>query len=279
MALSAWLLCTGAENLRRRLANRRCDDTAPYNDGSVVAAGWRSVSQVFSVEPVARMRSPFGEKFGVPRQSGLVASVEGQVELLAPYDDPAMLEGLRGFSHIWLTFIFDRCVGAGWRPKVRPPRLGGNAEVGVWASRSPFRPNSIGLSAVRLLEVVEYPRPSLRVAGIDLVDGTPIIDIRPYVPYADALPDATGGFATEPPASQLQVRFSPRAEHDLAAFDDPAQMRCVISDVLALDPRPAYRRGVEPERIYGMLLAHHNIRWRVTPSGIEVVDCEPAADH
>ncbi|MGB5466201.1 MAG: tRNA (N6-threonylcarbamoyladenosine(37)-N6)-methyltransferase TrmO, partial [Sedimenticolaceae bacterium] len=168
------------------------------------------------IEPVARVRSPFQERFGIPRQPGLAPSAIGEVRLLAPFDDAAMLQGLEGFSHVWLTFQFDRCVAQAWRPRVRPPRLGGNREVGVWASRSPFRPNFLGLSAVRLLQVVIQPEPLLRVSGLDLLDGTPVFDIKPYLPYADAIADAEGGFAPGAPEARWPVVFDAQAEADLA---------------------------------------------------------------
>ena len=228
------------------------------------------------IEPVAIIRSPFEEKFGIPRQPGLVPRAHGEVRLLEPYRDPLMLRGLEGFSHVWLTVRFDRCVTQGWRPTVRPPRLGGNAEVGVWASRSPFRPNFLGLSVVRLLEVVPGPDPLLHVAGIDLLDGTPVFDIKPYLPYADAVADPRAGFAPIAPAATLSVVFSAMAERDLASLEDPPGMRALVAELLALDPRPAYRRGAEPGRVYGMRLAGRNVRWRVTGPEIEVLDLKPA---
>ena len=227
------------------------------------------------IEPIARVHSPFGEKFGIPRQAGLAPSAKGEVIFLPPYDDPAMLDGLAGFSHLWLTFRFDRCVGQGWRARVRPPRLGGNREVGVWASRSPFRPNFLGLSAVRLLEVVERPVPLLRVGGLDLLDGTPVFDIKPYLPYSDVIADAGGGCAAHRPDAALEVRFSPGVDALLASGGAAQDLRQLITEVLRLDPRPAYRRGDEPERIYGVLLSGHNVRWRVVEGAVEVLEITP----
>ena len=227
------------------------------------------------MQAIAVVHSPFEEKFGVPRQSGLAPSAVGELRLLPPCDDAAMLQGLAGFSHLWLIFQFDRCIAQGWRARVRPPRLGGNREVGVWASRSPFRPNFLGLSVVRLVEVVERPRPLLRVAGIDLLDGTPVLDIKPYLPYSDALQDATGGYAPAAPEAGLKVRFGAQAEEDLARLQDSERMRALLREVLALDPRPAYRQGAEPGRVYGMRLAGTNVRWQVTDTGVEVLDITP----
>ena len=227
------------------------------------------------MQAIAVVHSPFEEKFGVPRQSGLAPSAVGELRLLPPCDDAAMLQGLAGFSHLWLIFQFDRCIAQGWRARVRPPRLGGNREVGVWASRSPFRPNFLGLSVVRLVEVVERPRPLLRVAGIDLLDGTPVLDIKPYLPYSDALQDATGGYAPAAPEAGLKVRFGAQAEEDLARLQDSERMRALLREVLALDPRPAYRQGAEPGRVYGMRLAGTNVRWQVTDTDVEVLDITP----
>jgi tRNA-Thr(GGU) m(6)t(6)A37 methyltransferase TsaA len=225
------------------------------------------------LQPVAVMRSPFDEKFGIPRQSGLSKHATGEVVFLPPFDDPAMLDQLDGFSHVWLTFQFSANVDAGWRPRVRPPRLGGNREVGVWASRSPFRPNALGLSVVRLCEVVTSPRPLLRVAGVDLLDGTPILDVKPYLPYSDAIPDAVPGYAADAPQPTLPVRF---AAQPLRWFDRHGEdaLRALIVDVLALDPRPAYRDPVEPARRYGIRLAGREIGWRVDAEGVEVVSIE-----
>ena len=153
----------------------------------------------FSMEPIAHIRSDFAEKFGVPRQSGLVDALEASIVFTPPYRSPDALRGLEDFSHLWLIWVFDRAIRESWSPTVRPPRLGGNARMGVFATRSPFRPNPIALSCVKLEGIEQTAEgPVLRVRGADLVDGTPILDIKPYIPYADCHPDALGGFAAVP---------------------------------------------------------------------------------
>lgn len=228
-----------------------------------------------SIAPIGVIRSPFGEKFGTPRQAGLVDEAIGELRFLPPFDDPAMLEGLEGFSHIWLIFRFDRCASQGWRPRVRPPRLGGNTEVGVWASRSPFRPNHLGLSVVRLIAVIKRPFSGLRVAGVDLIDGTPVVDIKPYLPYADSVANASGGFAAARPNEELTVDFAPGVERSLASLSGSDELRRLIARVISLDPRPAYRRDAESQRCYGMQLAGHEVRWRVVGDRAEVTELDP----
>lgn len=232
---------------------------------------------MFSIQPIGVLHSPFAEKFGTPRQAGLIEQASAEIELFEPFGASEMFDGLEGFSHLWLIFVFDRCIGQGWRPRVRPPRLGGNREVGVWASRAPFRPNHLGLSAVRLLDVRTGPVTRLRVAGIDMIDGTPIVDIKPYVPYADSIPEARGGFAAGPPQAELQVRFAPDLEAWLDDRDPGGYLRDLIVAVIAPDPRPAYRRGAEPGRVYGVRLAGHDVRWRVGEDAAEVVAVQPCA--
>ena len=196
---------------------------------------------------IARVHSDFDEKFGIPRQSGLVEALEAEIVFEPEFRSPEAVRGLEAFSHIWLIWVFSRSAREGWSPTVRPPRLGGNRRMGVFATRSPFRPNPIGLSCVRLLEVVpNTPRgPVLRVAGADLLDGTPILDIKPYVPYADSHPEALGGFASVPKTASLAVEIPPALLEKI-----PAGKRAALLGVLAQDPRPPYQD--DPERVYGM---------------------------
>jgi tRNA-Thr(GGU) m(6)t(6)A37 methyltransferase TsaA len=225
------------------------------------------------MESVAVLRSPFKEKFGIPRQPGLV-DIEACVEMLPGYDRPEMFEGLEGFSHLWLSFVFHACVGQGWKPRVRPPRLGGNQRVGVFASRAPFRPNHLGLSVVELLDIDTGDGVRLTVRGADLLDGTPILDIKPYVPYVDAIPDARAGFAPEAPRARLAVRFSEAA---IEAIAGDAQLVRLIEAVLAQDPRPAYQAD-DPDRLYGMRLAAVNVRFTVANGEARVVAVDSVAD-
>ena len=225
---------------------------------------------------IALVESPFKEKFGIPRQPGLVDEVEGRVVMQAPFDDPLMFSGLEEFSHIWLSFIFHDVADQGWRPRVRPPRLGGNQQVGVFASRSPYRPNHLGLSVVKLLEVDTSEGVSLRVQGLDLLDATPVVDIKPYLPYVDSITGASGGFAPHAPSAALKVVFSSKARKALEAAADPKLER-LITSLLALDPRPAYRRKDDSDRIFGMRLGEFNITWQVSSGKLEVLEIQSLA--
>jgi tRNA-Thr(GGU) m(6)t(6)A37 methyltransferase TsaA len=229
----------------------------------------------WALETIARVRSPYREKFGIPRQAGLVEAAVGWIVMLPPYDAPEMFAGLRDFSHIWVSFIFHGTRGRGWRRRVRPPRLGGNRRMGVFATRSPFRPNHLGLSLVELLAIEQGSGVRLRVAGLDLLDGTPVVDLKPYLPYADARPDALAGFAAERPADALPVRFTGPADRVLARRADGETLRRLIVQTLALDPRPAYRSEGESTRVYGLPLIDVDVRWRVRTGVVEVCELRP----
>lgn len=211
----------------------------------------------YSVSPIGFIRTPFADKFGIPRQPSLAPHATGSLKLLAPYNHADCVRGLEQFSHVWLSFIFHEVAGQ-WSNMVRPPRLGGNEKVGVFASRSPFRPNSLGLSLVQLTNIDTQHGVTLHFSGLDLVDQTPIIDIKPYIPFVESQANAKAGFVSGPPP-QLKVEFSPLALSQLEKLPE-AHLYELISEVLAQDPRPAY--ASDPYRTYGIRLYHYNIQWR-----------------
>ena len=220
------------------------------------------------LEVIARIETPFREKFGVPRQSG-IADCPGRIVFEPAFRDPDAVRGLEGFSHIWLIWQFDRALRQGWSPTVRPPRLGGNARMGVFATRSPFRPNGLGLSAVEM-ERVEPDGPEgpvLYVRGADMVSGTPIFDIKPYLAYADSYPDAAGGFTGGDAGEMLTVDFPP----ELLAQFDRGQRHGLIS-ALSADPRPRYQD--DPDRVYGMAYGGKNVRFTVRDGVLTVIGVE-----
>jgi tRNA-Thr(GGU) m(6)t(6)A37 methyltransferase TsaA len=226
--------------------------------------------------PIGYIHSPFDEKFGIPRQPGL-ASIRARIELVPPFSSPDSVRGLEQCSHIWLLFLFSATADQGWSPTVRPPRLGGNQRLGVFATRSPFRPNPIGLSPVRLCAIEQKgDRIWLEVEGADLLDGTPILDIKPYLPYADSLPQASFALADRIERLQLPVRFSPAAEQacEQHATRLAQPLARQISEVLLCDPRPAYKKQ-DATREYGISLYGLNIRFRITPDRIEVSSITP----
>lgn len=227
---------------------------------------------MFRFEPIGIVHSCFREKFGIPRQPGLVSEARATLELLPPYHSPEGVRGLEGFSHLWLIFVFHEIPAGRWQPTVRPPRLGGNQRLGVFATRSPFRPNPIGLSAVRLERVeIAQGRVVLHLAGADLLDGTPVLDIKPYVPYADRIPDATSGFAPSAPEATLAVEFSPSAAAFCAAWPE-GDLRTLITQILRQDPRPAYERESTAPQRYGMKLYDFDLRWEMRDDTAEVID-------
>ena len=214
---------------------------------------------------IARIHTDFPTKFGIPRQSGIIASLQGRIMFEPEYRNPEAVRGLEDFSYIWLLWEFSKAVRDTWSPTVRPPRLGGNVRKGVFATRSPFRPNPIGLSSVRLEKVDIDPKlgPVLYVSGVDLMDGTPIYDIKPYITYTDSHPDAVSGFASTPAEFLLEVDF-PEAMLQKV----PEYQRQSLIDVLAHDPRPQYQD--DPERIYGMAFDKLEVKFRVQEGQIKV---------
>ena len=224
------------------------------------------MNESYLMKPIAHIRTDFPAKFGVPRQAGLVGALTGTIVFEKEYRVDAALRGLEQYSHAWLVWVFSEAAREGWSPTVRPPRLGGNARMGVFATRSPYRPNAIGLSCVRLVsvDVDAEDGPALTVAGADLLDGSPIFDIKPYLPYADAHPEAAGGFAPSP-AATLRVAFPEALLERL-----PEDKRGAVLDVLAQDPRPGYQH--EPGRIYGMAFAGHDVKFTVSGDILTVTD-------
>ena len=227
--------------------------------------------ETFTMQAIARIHSDFSSKFGVPRQSGLVRALEAAVVFEPEFRNPDALRGLEGFSHLWLVWVFDRAVRNGWSPTVRPPRLGGNTRLGVFATRSPFRPNPIALSAVELAGIEQSAAygPVLHVRGADLMDGTPILDVKPYLPYADGIPEAVGGFASAPAGETLDVSIPPELLEQV-----PPERREALRGVLALDPRPRYQE--DPERVYGFGFAGLEVRFSVTGDRLTVQDIKKA---
>ena len=223
-----------------------------------------------TIQPIARMRSDFATKFGIPRQSGLVQQLRSTIVFEPEFRNSDALRGIEDFSHLWIIWQFSEAVRSGWSPTVRPPRLGGNTRMGVFATRSPFRPNNLGLSSVKLLGIEHTQQfgTVIHVGGADLMDGTPIFDIKPYIPYSDCHTDATGGFTDKADAFLLQVDF-PEPLLDLL----PEEKREAAIQVLSHDPRPSYQR--KPGRIYGLTFAGFDIRFRVEDDTLAVEEVNP----
>ncbi|PWC13783.1 tRNA (N6-threonylcarbamoyladenosine(37)-N6)-methyltransferase TrmO [Brenneria corticis] len=230
----------------------------------------------FVFNQIGIIRSPYKEKFAIPRQPGLIEDGGGELRLLSPYNQAECVRGLADFSHIWILFVFHQTMDGGWRPTVRPPRLGGNARMGVFATRSTFRPNPIGMSLVELKTIrTGGDSVTLELGSLDLVDGTPVIDIKPYLPFAESRPQARAGFAQLAPEAEMAVTFSPLAEKQLAGYQKKyPNLRRFVTQVLAQDPRPAYRQGEDSPREYAVLLLEFNVRWRVSARQTEVLCLE-----
>ena len=233
------------------------------DDGSIDP--YEKIMENVNINIIARMHSDFATKFGIPRQSGLVEELRSTIVFEPEYRNADALRGIEGFSHLWIIWQFSEAVRSGWSPTVRPPRLGGNTRMGVFATRSPFRPNNLGLSCVKLLGVEETEELGtvLHVGGADLMDGTPIFDIKPYIPYADSHPEATGGFTDTAGDFLLQVVFP---EELLAIL--PSDKRQAAVSVLSHDPRPSYQR--QPDRVYGLTFAGFDIRFSVKENMLTV---------
>ena len=220
-----------------------------------------------TIHPIAKMHSDFPTKFGIPRQSSLVEGLESTIVFEPEFRNSDALRGIEGFSHIWIIWQFSEAVRQDWSPTVRPPRLGGNTRIGVFATRSPFRPNNLGLSCVRLIgvEQTEHEGTVLHVAGADLMNGTPIFDIKPYIPYSDSFPEAKGGFTDSAEDFLLCVDFPEHLSNLL-----PENKRQAAIGILSHDPRPSYQR--KPDRVYGLNFAGFDIRFTVKDKSLSV--CE-----
>lgn len=217
-----------------------------------------------NIVPIATIHTPYTEKFAIPRQPGLAKSAVGEVKFLAEFNDPNYLRGIEQFSHLWLIFHFHQTADKGHTPLIRPPRLGGNKKLGVFASRSTFRPNGLGMSVVEFSDL-EFSNKQLilKVKGVDLLDGTPIVDIKPYLPYADQIATAQAGIAQDCP-DIMPVVFSDHAATELNEMTSTyPNLRSLIQEVLSQDPRPAYHQQSQPDKTYGMTLYNVNIQWQV----------------
>ncbi len=241
-----------------------------------IVRGARLIDVKFDFQPIGIIRSCFPEKFGIPRQPGLVKEATAVLEFLPPYNRVEALEGLEAFSHLWLIFVFHASKQETWKPTVRPPRLGGNKRVGVFASRSMFRPNPIGLSVVELDRVeTTGEQPRLMLKGVDLLDGTPVLDIKPYLPYVDAIPDARGGYAQGIPQPRLAVTFTSQAAAQCASYEATfPNLKILIIHLLELDPRPAYYDADHSAKEFGMRLLDFDIKWRISEERLDVLAIE-----
>lgn len=231
------------------------------------------MDQRFNFPALGFIRSPYKQKFAIPRQPGLIPEARGELVLHPPYADDAIVRGIEAFSHLWLVFVFHETADKGWSPMVRPPRLGGNTKKGVFATRATFRPNPIGLSVVKLEGISRRGELLvLHLSGIDLLDGTPVLDIKPYLPYSDSLPDALGGFADAAPETAMTVSFSDAAVQFCQKQHKYPHLQLFIEKVLKQDPRPPYKKQREDIQTYGMTLYHYNIKWTVDGNHNHVTD-------
>ena len=232
--------------------------------------------------PIGMLHTCFKEKFGIPRQPNLVKAARGVLEFYPEFARPEAVQGLEAFSHVWVIFLFHKAVKKKWSSRVRPPRLGGNKKIGVFATRAPFRPNSIGMSCLKL-ESVEMAEkgPQLHLSGVDILDKTPVLDIKPYISYADSLPDAVGGFAPEAPEALLGIQFSDLAESQIQnKKQEIPKLLDIITGILENDPRPSYMVGNQQavagkDRIYGIRIFDVDLKWQVIGNCARVLSLDP----
>jgi tRNA-Thr(GGU) m(6)t(6)A37 methyltransferase TsaA len=236
----------------------------------------------FKFQFIGRIHSCFKDKFGVPRQPGLAPGARASLEVFEPFNREEAWRGIEEFSHIWLLFVFHAKTHQQWKPTVRPPRLGGNRRIGVFSSRSGFRPNSIGLSAVEMVGLQRTGRRlQIELKGVDLIDGTPVLDVKPYLPYADAIPEAWGGFADQAPEPHNEVRFSASAQAFCEIQKDKGfpRLESLVREVLSCDPRPAYYHRNPPKASFGMRLYNFEIKWQMDANEILVTRIESVRDN
>jgi tRNA-Thr(GGU) m(6)t(6)A37 methyltransferase TsaA len=232
----------------------------------------------YPFKPIGTLHTCFKEKFGIPRQMNLVENAPATLVFHPEFAREEAIRDLTGFSHVWLLFVFHRAMAKTWQSMVRPPRLGGNKKVGVFASRSPFRPNPIGMSAVGLKSIeITAKGPVLHLKGVDILDKTPVLDIKPYLPYSDIIPHATDGFAPKPPSPGFHVNFSDRALEQCAGLEKKfPDLRSIITQILENDPRPGYCSKItdEPDKTYGIRLFDFDLKWGVINGAIQVISLE-----
>lgn len=233
----------------------------------------------YNFSPIAITHSPYKQKFAIPRQPGLVTAAHGQIELIADFNQAELIRDIEQHSHLWLLFVFHGTSDHGWKPLVKAPRLGGNKKTGVLATRSTFRPNPIGMSVVKLESVSSHKgKIRLNISGLDLLDQTPILDIKPYIPYSDSVPSATSLMAATEQAHHISVSFSDTAKQQLQQYEPMhANLEIFIEQVLSQDPRPAYKKTDVTQQEYGMSLYDLNIRWQMEQQQCLVLSIEPQA--
>lgn len=233
------------------------------------------MDKVYSFNTIGQVTSPYKEKFAIPRQPGIVTAARGKITLVEQLNNAEIIRGLEQFSHIWVLFVFHATQQQGWKPLVRPPRLGGNKKLGVLATRSTFRPNPIGMSVVKLDGIEHKPNSiELHISGLDLLDQTPVIDIKPYVGYSDSLENTESGFAQLAPSQLMNVNYTESAKNDLQkAIKTEPDIESLLPQILAQDPRPAYKRTSIDDKVYGMRLFNFNIKWQLTSlTAIKVIE-------